>query len=189
MKEIIIFAGTCASGKTTVIEKINKGELSFGNQIKIDKSFNWDYIQYKHYQEKIKSNCPHSERVVLHYDIYGQRMLMQNDFKLLSELINKFDKVSIVTLTTSTSELKKRIALRLIKAIVRIILNPKNYQIETFRCKKHYQIYRNYNNPDTLKNLYGDWFEYVKTLKVNSHFIVNSDRKNEYDVREALVYT
>ena len=189
MKEIIIFAGTCASGKTTVIEKINKDELSFNNQIKIDKSFDWDYIQYKNYQEKIKNNCSHSERVVLHYDIYGQHILMQNDFKLLSKLINNFDKVSIVTLTTSTSELKKRIGMRLIKAIIRMILNPKNYKIEAFRCKKHYQIYQNYNNPDVLKNLYGDWFKYVRTLEVDNHWIVNSDHKNEYDVQEALAYS
>ena len=188
MKEIIIFAGTCASGKTTVIEKINKGELSFDNQIAIDKSLDWDYIQYKHYQEKIKSDCPHSDRVVLHYDIYGQRIVMQNDFELLSKLIKNFDKVSVVTLTTSTPELKKRIAMRLIKTIVRLILKPTNYKIEAFRCKRHYQIYKNYNAPNTLKNLYGDWFEYVRTLEVDKHWIVNSDRKNEYDVKEAFAY-
>ena len=190
MKEIIIFAGTCASGKTTVIEKINKGELPFDDRIKIDAFSDWDYyIQYKHYREKNKFKRNKSERVILHHDIYGQRIVMQNDFELLSELINSFDKVSIVTLTTSASELKKRIAMRLIKTIIRMILNPKNYKIEIFRCKRHYQVYKNYNNPDTLKNLYGDWFEYVRTLKIDNHWIVNSDRKNEYDVQRVLSYT
>lgn len=188
MKKIIIFAGTCASGKTTVIDKINKEELSFGNQIKIDKNVDWDYIQYKHYQEKIRSNHAHSDYVILHYDIYGQRIVMQNDFKQLSKLIDGFDRVSIVTLTTSAHELKKRIRMRLIKTIARMLLNPTNFKTEAFRCKRHYQIYRNYNNPDTLKNLYGDWLKYAKTINADEHWIVNSDRKDEYDIKEAWAF-
>lgn len=185
MKKIIVFAGTCASGKTTVIEKINKEELSIGNQIKIDQDVEWDYIQYKHYQQKIQSNHSHSDYVILHYDIYGHHIVMQNDFQQLSKLISGFEQVSIVTLTTSTYELKKRIRMRLIKTIIRMLLNPLNFKIEALRCKRHYQIYKNYQNPDTVKNLYSDWFEYTKTLEIDEHWIVNSDRKNEYDVQKA----
>ena len=188
MKKIIIFAGTCASGKTTVIEKINKEELSLGNEIKIDKNVDWDYIQYKHYQEKIQSNQSHSDYVILHYDIYGQRIVMQNDFQQLSKLVGEFEEVSIVTLTTSSRELRKRIGMRLIKTIVRMLLNPINFKVEAFRCKRHYQIYKNYKNPNTLKNLYGDWFEYTKTLQSDEHWIVNSDRKDEYDIQNGLTF-
>lgn len=187
MKKIIIFAGTCASGKTTIIEKINKEELSLSSEIKIDKNIDWDYIQYKHYREKIKSSS-HSDYVILHYDIYGQSIVMENDFEQLSQLISKFDHISIVTLTTSANELKKRIRMRLIKTIIRMILNPFNFKVEAFRCQRHYQIYKNYQNPETLERLYKDWLGYTQTLKINEHWLVNSDRKDEYDIQQAWVF-
>lgn len=165
VNELILIVGPSGSGKTSLIEKIKEdGYPQLLKQFNITIDSSCQYIAAPEFKNLTKSCI---NQLIIHYDFYTQASI--NKFKFPDRLLNKYNKITILTLCTSPKILINRNALRL--------KNLSKYKIS--KEHKHYKFFKKqrevYRDSYSIKKLYQNWFDYVEKLETKNHYILNTN--------------
>ncbi len=174
-RKFIVFGPSCA-GKTTLIDRIKKGEFRpLCEQLGIHNPLLWSYIEARDIPGVQQSFM---ERVVLHYDIYKQYS-ERNGFSYLSELINKSNKISVVTLCASPAILLQRNRLRINNISYLLSLESPKHQALNRRLQWLLKKHRVYKQSLGVLGLFDNWFDFCNLhFATTTHWIVDSDKPN-----------
>jgi len=171
MGKLILVAGLPGAGKTTIISKIRNGSMSSLQEI----LGNYENSEWTYMIATQLDNCSidNIRYLVLHYDLFAQRL--PSGYRYLPELTQRFGQVIIVTLIASSCLLSLRNGSRLIKHLIKFIVNNnKNrsgLKIELAQCWQKQKIYM---NNSSVAELYADWFRYSGQFLNFDHWLLDS---------------
>lgn len=175
IKQLVIISGLSCVGKTTLLDRIQKGEMQLlCEQLDINDPLLWTYVDADNLP-KLPQNF--MGNLVVHYDIYTQYS-KKNGFNYLPEIIRKSEKVVLLTLYTTPKILLKRNKLRLFEAFASLFRTPKKYKLIILRLRKLWKKHRVYRKYARISALYDEWFDFCDAYCAASHWIVDSTKEN-----------
>jgi hypothetical protein len=175
IKQLIIISGLSCAGKTTLLGRIQKGEMQLlCEQLGIVDPLLWTYVDADNLP-KLPQNF--MGNLVVHYDIYTQYS-KKNGFNYLPEIIRKSEKVVLLMLYTSPKILLKRNKLRFFEAFSSLFRTPKKYKLIIPRLHKLWKKHRVYRKYARVSALYDEWFDFCGACCAASHWMVDSTKEN-----------
>lgn len=166
IKRLIVIAGLPASGKSTLIAHLQSDESSaMRKSLGFDNLSNWRVLQLK---KLPKESDPDMGDVILHYNI-SQHQLDGDMFRhsnVLTDIINVAEEVTIISLVTPRQ--------RLIKQFTQFRAYKADKLISSRRVKKKMKkLLGLLSSNDSLDELYGEWFTFVRQSTKTSHVVAH----------------
>ena len=117
--------------------------------------------------------------MVVHYDFYTQQS-KENEFNYLADLIDKFDRINVITIKVTRSILIKRNNSRIIKTsleyfIILLSLRRKDRKRNALQNKlRRLWTKRNAYKNDEVARLYKKWFRYFNQFAEIKHYLLDN---------------
>ena len=167
--QLIIVGGPSAVGKSTLLERIKKGdEQQICSQLDIRQPSSCLYCDAMHLHKICQ---PFVDQLVLHYDILYQYS-PRYGFKYLPDIICRSDDVCVLTLLTSSEVLFCRTAPRLKKAMFSFMCSPRKSAGK--RLFYQWRTRKFYSSDRKLFRQYVKWDRFLEAYGVAKHFVLNS---------------
>jgi hypothetical protein len=165
---LIIIAGPSCVGKSTLIDRIQDGKLPLlCDQLGLDNSLSYTFISASKLPKLSQSII---KRLVVHYDFYRQKT--PDGFNYFSELVKKYDTITILTLWTSSEILLLRERSRVIRAVFLLFISPRFKRIHSLGYR--WQRYQFYRDPFKVDSLYDRWFKFLNRHCTAPHWLIDS---------------
>jgi len=177
MSGLIFIAGMSGVGKTTLIEKIKRGEYPLlADQLGITDLSSWpDCMAF----QAVNMDLSKIGNLIVHYDIHARYSERTGEFDYCQELFLNFEHINIVTLRASQEVLVERQKGRLHKKIGLYFkrrfkvsgeaLYKKVTILEIFRVRKKIRAYKQ----GISHQLDDRWLTYISQLSVDNHYVIN----------------
>ena len=176
IKQLLILAGPSCAGKSTLIKKISHGQLppSIYKQLQIKDlstlpTFKDDDIKQIMFEQFDGS-------IILHYDLFNN-YIDRNYHQNVLRIIEKFERVTVITLSVPNKILLKRIQLRIIKTFIKLWFKPGYFKSGSIYFGYQWDKYQRYLRSDIANEIYQEWYEFTKANWVSSHWILNSSQE------------
>ncbi len=171
--QLIIIGGPSCAGKSFLIKRIQKGLYpGLCRQIELSNPSTCRYVNAINLKGIELSS---RERLVVHYDFYTQQS-KENEFNYLADLIDKFDRINVITIKVTRSILIKRNNSRIIKTsleyiIILLSLRRKDRKRSALQNKlRRLWKKRNAYKNNQVELLYKKWFRYFNQFAEIKHY-------------------
>ncbi len=191
--QLVLIGGPSCAGKTFLQDKMSQGECpQLSKQLGIEDPSSWPYLT-THETMMLRQPQDAMERAVVHYDMYSHYS-KKHGFKHLQELIDRSDKVTILTLCVSPRVLIQRNNVRLIRLVGLLGLlglrrlfkrsshNPDVYAEERLRLQRFWKKRKEYKQGYSAV-LYREWFDFLTQTSVTSHWLLDLNGSTELIAR------
>ncbi len=166
--QLILIAGPSCVGKSTLIDRIQDGKVPLlCDQLGLDTALSYTFISASKLPNLSQSII---KRLVVHYDFYRQHT--PDGFNYLSELVKKYDTITILTLWTSSEILLLRERSRVIQAVSLFFFSPRFKRFRSLRYR--WQRYQFYSDPFKVDSLYDSWFKFLNRHCTARHWLIDS---------------
>lgn len=196
IEEIVVIAGPSCAGKTYLIKKMRRGECSHLCKILgIDNIHEWvDHSLGSLIRAFRGGNQIDDNRVLFHYDL-SRDYLRAWGFIYFQDLFSMADKLTVLTICSSSKELRRRlnrrILLRMGGYLFRKIIYRKRKRATPMIFKKRIK----YNDGVTIIDIYKKWFDFLEDYGLAGNWVLNSDKLSSittaspYDADRVVLYT
>lgn len=170
LRRMLVVTGPTAAGKSTLIEKIQRGEMpDIDQRVGWGKLASWPMVGAGRFDSKATS----AQNLIFHYDMTRPNVLNKTSYESddALELFDCADEICILTIGASNSTLKQRLQ------------GPekaRRMKERGFLGAKYHLKNRLYDDPQTIVTLYKNWFEYTRNyIQRNS---------NTAKIRELVIF-
>ena len=170
VKRLIVVAGPCCAGKSTLIAALQRGELPMLRKtLEMDDPLDWAYV---HAYELPGLSGMYAEHLVLHYDFQAQRSL--NGYRFLAGLLRNADHAAFLTLQVQPEMLVRRNRSRLAGVAGAFFRRPKNFSRFVRRLRDIANRHFLYRDPHAVSGLYDNWFRFCTACGGYAHWVVDA---------------
>lgn len=170
--QLLIVAGPSAVGKSTLLERIQQGDVPhLYHQLNLDLSS----ARYLAAIELPRVHQSFMDQIVLHYDFLSHYSL-KGGFVHLPNLVENSRSVVCLTLCTSSKTLLKRINSRLTQGLISYWYGPEPRKVRTMR--KIWRKRKSYKRSANVYELYENWSRFIGGYDVAKHLLLDSSRFN-----------
>lgn len=175
IKRLIVFAGPPCSGKSTILGKLQTGNLPWlCTQLELGDPALWRYVESRemHALPALQAN-----KIILHYDFLRpfQLGLPQGDYAQHKPLgiLDRCDEITFVTLWAAPKTLIERLQTRQV-AQCKSHLKSLNLRLAIGSIRTLRLLRPLYLNPVKLMAYYPQWFKFCSTYQAKSHWIMDT---------------
>lgn len=174
IKTLLIIAGVSCVGKSLLIEKM-KQNMMFEHLPNLKISSTAQYID----SGFLKRSLPnlYADEVIIHFDFMHHALVHQAGFQALSTLMKYSQKITVLSLCSSSQLISQRHYLRLQETLKQATPEQKdqlffNYHVLYFRYKQTI-----FENPTQVSNYYVKWADFLSSTHTpENHFLLDSEQ-------------
>jgi len=170
IKRLIVVAGPCCAGKSSLIAALQRGELPMLREaMAMDDPLDWAYV---HAFELPQLSGMYAEHLVLHYDFQAQRS--HNGYRFLAGLLRNADHAVFLTLQVRPEILARRNWSRLTKVAGAFFRRPKKFAGFARRLRAITSRHFLYRDPREVSGLYDHWFRFCTACGKYAHWVIDA---------------
>lgn len=182
VNQLLMIAGPSCVGKTTLIQRLQEGNLPFLCQkLELGDPSLWKYIKPKQLGETTELYLDH---LILQYDLLGLKELdfdkgYREDETL--RILESSNEITVLTLWTTFETLHSRNLSRIPKNLLGAFRFESFYNTLLYVLRKYHAIRwrrKFYKNPYNIYSLYTRWFTFCKRRKLKAHWIIDTTKRD-----------
>lgn len=165
LSSLIVIAGPCGVGKSTLIKRLRNNNLASLNQLVESELSEFSVLHFQNAKsiQKIKK-----DKLIVHYDL--SRFENRSPYLPLKDLIKNSKSTIIVTLYAPRFILQKRMNKRFKTALRKLLRSPSRKQLDKVRRWSK----RQYRNKAHISLIYDKWSSFVEDLRIEHYFLETS---------------
>jgi hypothetical protein len=171
---LVVIAGPTAAGKSTLIEKLRRGEARIvGQRLSIQDWAKLPVVEFRQFKDLTD---PHVETLVYHRNILRPHLNADGSYESdeALDLLDAAARISIVTLWCSPAQLRRQLRQRIGRRVT-----PGS----AARARK-LPILENYKQPERVRGHYRAWFDYIAGVAADRFVLTTADGEEIFSEEE-----